>query len=319
MSPAALTSIVRSVPRVRFKNILLATDLGSASGPAQACAILLARMFGAHLFILHVDEGPGLAGQNDKHASARNTGAAARQDLRSLANLFSGAGVAFTFLIEQGEVRETLSRVADEHAIDLIVVGTHARHGLSYLLFGSIAESLGRSSSRPVITVGPKVKVSFEGPLKKIVYATDFSDESKIALPYATSLAQEFRADLTVFHAAPAAERIVRDRQHVETCLLNQIKNLAPASHFPWCKVNYVIAFGETTAEIVRHANSQESDLIILGLHNSVRFTSHLPERLAYRILCEAPCPVLSVLPSTNELKAVQVTSTFLKSAASSN
>lgn len=305
--------------RVRFKNILFATDFGSASLSAQANAILLSKMFGSHLFVLHVDEGPGMAGLDHASWAAKGARQTVDLDFRKLESVFAGAGIPFTFLLERGEVKETLERAADEHDIDLVIVGTHARHGLSYLLFGSIAESLGRSSTRPVITVGPKVQRGFERPIRRILYATDFSEESKLALPYATSLAQEFRANLTVFHAAPAAESLVRDRVHVESCLLNQLKSLAPGSHFPWCQVEHVVAFGETAGEIIRQASEKEADLIILGLHNSVRFTSHLPERLAYRILCEAPCPVLSVLPSTNELKAVQLSSEFLTKSAPSN
>jgi nucleotide-binding universal stress UspA family protein len=59
--------------------------------------------------------------------------------------------------------------------------------------------------------------------------------------------------------------------------------------------------------EIVDAAKERKADLIVLGLHGSVRFTSHLPERLSYRVLCDAPCPVMSVLPGTADLKLAEL------------
>jgi nucleotide-binding universal stress UspA family protein len=306
MSAAVRNALPRATPKVRFKNILLATDFGSASIPAQTYAILLARMFSAHLFVLHVDEISQTAEQSAGPPPLRGN-PPGDLDFRGLEKFFAGVGIPFTFLVEQGAVGATVDRAADEHAIDLIILGTHARHGLPYLRSGSIAESFGRSSPRPVITVGPRATACSESPIKSILYATDFSEESKLALPYATSLAQEFHAELTIFHVAPLAERLVLNHAQIEACLIQQLKRLAPPSRWPWCSLTHEVRYGETAAEILLQARAQDADLIVLGLHNSIRFTSHFPERLAYRILCGAPCPVLSVVPSAGESKTAHL------------
>ena len=44
---------------------------------------------------------------------------------------------------------------AQEHQIDLIIVGTVGRTGLSHLLLGSVAESVVRKAHCPVLTVRP--------------------------------------------------------------------------------------------------------------------------------------------------------------------
>ena len=46
-------------------------------------------------------------------------------------------------------------RYAKEHAIDLIVMGTHGRTGIPHLLMGSVAENVVRKSACPVLTVRP--------------------------------------------------------------------------------------------------------------------------------------------------------------------
>lgn len=317
MKLVALPIVLRTSPRVRFKNILFATDLSAASAQAQAYAVLLARMFGSHFFVLHVEAGPGLSPRYTG-ASPSPAGEAAKAvdpEINELETFFRASGVPCTMLLEHGEVRDALNRVTEKLSIDLIILGSHGRHGISYFFQGSMAEEVTRSSTLPVITVGPQAQAGFENSLKTILFATDFSEESKLALPYATSLAQEFHANLTVLHVAPKREGLVSDREHVEGYLLNQLKNLAPYSRFPWCAVSHVVTFGDTAREIHDAAKDRKADLIVLGLHRSVRFTSYLPERLSYRVLCEAPCPVMSVLPGVRELKLARLPAEFLANA----
>jgi nucleotide-binding universal stress UspA family protein len=302
MNTVMFPSVPQTSPRVRFKNILLATDLGGASAYAQAYATLVARIFGSHLYVLHV-----------QGEESGNMG------IGELETFFSASGVPFTILLERGRVLDALNQVAEEQAIDVIIVGSHGRQGVSHLFMGSTAEDVARSSVRPVITVGPQVHAGLEASLKTIVFATDFSEESRLALPYATSLAQEFHANLTILHVAPKHERLVRDREHVEWYLLNQLRSLVPHSRFPWCTVNHVVTFGDTAQEILDAARDRHADLIVVGLHGSVRFTSHLPERLSYRILCEAPCPVMSILPGSRELKLARLPGEFLAQARYQN
>jgi nucleotide-binding universal stress UspA family protein len=321
MKPSTLPTILRTSPRVHFKNILFATDLGSASAQAQAYAVLLARMFGSHLFILHVEAGLGLSPRYKGAAPSpdQEAGKVSGPGIDELEMFFRASGVPYTLLLERGEVHDALNRVVEKCSIDLIILGSHGRHGVSYLFMGSTAENVARSSRCPVITVGPQAHAGFENSLKTIIFATDFSEESKLALPYATSLAQEFRANLTVLHVAPKRERLIRDREQVEGYLLNQLKSLAPQGHFPWCAVSHVVTFGNTAQEILDAATDRKADLIVLGLHSAVRFTSHVPERLSYRVLCDAPCPVMSVLPGRSDLKLAQLAGSFLASASHAN
>lgn len=302
MNTATFPAMSQISPRVRFKNILFATDLGGASTYAQAYATLVAKIFGSHLYVLHVEAEP-----------------AEKAAVRELETFFEASGVPFTILLEQGKVLDVVNRVAEEKAIDLIIVGSHGRLGVSHLFMGSTAEEVARSSPLPVITVGPHVEAGLEAAIKTIVFATDFSEESKLALPYATSLAQEFHANLMVLHVAPKHEGMVGDRQHVGGYLLNQLRCLVPHSRFPWCAVSHLVTFGDATQKILDVAKAHKADLLVLGLHRSVRFTSHLPERLSYRVLCEASCPVLSVLPGARELKLARLPSQFLSLARYEN
>ena len=316
MNPAILNPSLKSQgsSRIRFKNILFATDLATPSAAAQAYAVLLARMFGSHLFALHAETGPALPPRFEKTLAAGNSETPA---MTELAEFFHASKVPFTLLVEPGELTEVLNRVVGEREIDLIILGTRGRKGLSHMLLGSISENVSRSSTCPVITVGPQATSGFENSLKTILFATDFSDESRAALPYAASLAQEFNARLVLTHVAP--ERLAHDRVHVEGYLMNELKELAPHGRFRWCTLDHIVTFGDPARQILKTAKDESADLIVLGLHTSIQFTSHFPERLAYSIVCDAPCPVMSVLPSLREMKLARPPAAFLAMVANMN
>ena len=69
---------------------------------------------------------------------------------------------------------------------------------------GSTAETIFRSSTVPVLTVGPNCRChrSEAIVLNTILYATDFSPVSDLALPYAFSIAKEHHAHLVLLHVA---------------------------------------------------------------------------------------------------------------------
>jgi nucleotide-binding universal stress UspA family protein len=59
-------------------------------------------------------------------------------------------------LLEVGDARDVIDRVAEHVGADLVVMGTHGRRGLRRVLLGSIAESVVRSAPCPVLTIRPK-------------------------------------------------------------------------------------------------------------------------------------------------------------------
>lgn len=55
--------------------------------------------------------------------------------------------------VMRGPAAQKVIDYAEEHDIDLIIMGTHGRSGLAHVLMGSVAERIVRKSSRPVMTV----------------------------------------------------------------------------------------------------------------------------------------------------------------------
>lgn len=145
-----------SATRARFNRILFATDFSQASRHAQRYAVALARLFGSRLLALHV-EGPSGSLMPysevspyvlDKLREARDI------QMRMLQESLQREDITFACMLETGDVKEKINEIIREHSIDLIVLGTHGRQGLSRVLMGSIVEDVFRSTTLPVLTVG---------------------------------------------------------------------------------------------------------------------------------------------------------------------
>lgn len=140
-----------------YRTILVPTD---GSDPARAAldrAVDLARTYDANIHVLYVvDVGDvGLLTPSDAPAegvrnSLRRTAERIVADAVSVAE---EAGVPAESTVTIGIPHVEILDAADELDVDLVVVGTHGRTGLTRALIGSVAERVVRRCSAPVLTV----------------------------------------------------------------------------------------------------------------------------------------------------------------------
>jgi nucleotide-binding universal stress UspA family protein len=137
-------------PMIVIKNVLVATDFSPPSDAALIYGRALARRFGASLHLLHAVENfflrPTASDPQAFMASkARMVDALLTDDDRRL-GARSGIEVS-------DSPAEAIADYAKAEGIDLIVIGTHGRTGMSRFLLGSVAEHLLRTAPCPVLTV----------------------------------------------------------------------------------------------------------------------------------------------------------------------
>lgn len=292
---------VTTAPLVSLQNILVATDFSPCSKMALTYAAALARQEKARMFLAHVvpleplspipmDAGPGTFENLAHDARTLMKKECVRPEL---------AGIEFRSLIEHGDFWPAIDTLIHDQKIDLVVVGTHGREGVSKLLMGSTAEEVFRRAACPVITVGPHVTGDclHEGRLHRVLFATDFSAASLHALPHAAMLAMEHLAPVTFLHVLASA---VPDAEFVATNFVEreldeartQLSEMVPKG----IRADIVVEVGIPAEIIARVARAQNASLIAMGVHRqSVFAATHLPWSTAHRVVCEAPCPVLTV------------------------
>jgi nucleotide-binding universal stress UspA family protein len=136
---------------IALKRILVATDFGPAAEAALTYGRALAKNFGATLTVMHVAENFFLrATIADPHALKA---AVARRLEERLTAEDRSALHARAVLDTSDQPADAITAYAKQAEIDLIVMGTHGRNGISHLLVGSVAERVVRTASCPVLTV----------------------------------------------------------------------------------------------------------------------------------------------------------------------
>ena len=139
-----------------YKRVLFATDFDEVGISAAYKAKKIADENGADLILVHVVEPipayayPGFAGFAEVELSIREQ---AEKELNELGEKL-GVDAKHRF-IEFGSTKNEILKVAQEKQIDLIVTGSHGKHGLS-LLLGSTASAILHGAQCDVLIVRAK-------------------------------------------------------------------------------------------------------------------------------------------------------------------
>jgi nucleotide-binding universal stress UspA family protein len=282
--------------QITFKNILFATDFSRATNAALPYAVEIARRFGANVHVVNVvqpDFYPYVP-PSEWARIAHEEEEFRRKGKLKLEEEFQG--LAHEFIFPSGDVWVNLSRIIEEKNIDLIVLGTHGRTGIEKILMGSTAEMVFRRAECPVLTVGcgvfSKATHAAAADLNRILFATDFSPESLAAVPYAISLAKEHRAELILMHA------IQKSEPGEVNSAFQTLRDVIPFGTWLALEPRYVVEQGAPEAAILDVATKQNADLIVMGLRAGKGFlpvTTHLVNSIAYSVVTQATCPVLTV------------------------
>ena len=144
---------------IELKNILLPADFSEPSLEATEYAVDLVKQFGSKLHLLHVIEDPVVY-----LPMFESFPLPAREEFETYAQV----RLENWILPEDQEQCEIevrwvhgtpfveILRDAKEHAVDMIVLGTHGRGLAAQLLLGSVVEKVVRSAPCPVLTVRPE-------------------------------------------------------------------------------------------------------------------------------------------------------------------
>ena len=149
--------------------------------------------------------------------------------------------------------------------------------------------------------------------IQKILYPTDFSELSLLALKYAREFAGQFSAQIHCLHVvdeaqqywaalgpeatpiAPPADEIMAGAN--EQMQAFQDKYLVGLDFAPITKV----VVGKPFLEIVRYAKEITCDFLVLATHGRSGLMHALIGSTAERVVRKAPCPVLTVRSGEHE------------------
>lgn len=282
--------------RIALNNILFATDFSDISQAALPYAVALARCYEGKIFVAHVVPfEPYLSVPLEPIPVDLDLfWNREKQSMTGFVAASSFGDVAHEEILQRGELWDVISEIIRNRNIDLVVVGTHGRHGLKKVVLGSEAEKIYRRAKCPVLSIGPEVRKDRgkDWKLSQILFATDFSENSLRALPYALSLAEENQATLIFLHLIPLVPHDNKDP--LEQTMRQRLEALMPPE--PWCKPEFVVRFDFPAHGILQVARERGADLIVMGVGKpATALTPHRPWSTASDVVSAAPCPVLTV------------------------
>jgi nucleotide-binding universal stress UspA family protein len=152
-----------------------------------------------------------------------------------------------------------------------------------------------------------------------ILYPTDFSEHSLVALPLAMDLAKHYGARLHCLHVidtsyevpllydyvVPMASEVQVEKQEHQRLAEKQLdrfvrENIAELEG----SVLKKIAVGKPFEQIISHARQEDIDLIVIGTHGHSALASMFLGSVAEKVIRKAPCAVLSVRHPEHAFKA---------------
>lgn len=135
----------------------------------------------------------------------------------------------------------------------------------------------------------------------KVLFPTDFSKNADQAFPFACALARDQKAGLVVLHVYPPpldrSEAVARAQPpRYEEDLWQLLKGFE-APGVPG-GVIHRLEEGDTVEEILRVAQTENCDLIVIGTHGRSGLSRLLMGSVAEQVLRKATCPLLTVKPA---------------------
>jgi nucleotide-binding universal stress UspA family protein len=141
-------------------------------------------------------------------------------------------------------------------------------------------------------------------PWKKVCCAVDFADPCLAAIAQAVELARHFDSELTLVHVSvrpvPAASDVLVSSREVLRGEAARHEELfaawrADVERRLGRPVRTRVLAGDPAAQVVRHAQDDRCDLIVMGTHGRTGIRRLVMGSVAERVARLAPCPVLII------------------------
>ena len=223
------------------------------------------------------------------------------QQLETWCNAARLGDVGVRTVVERGDPRQGLLRVADREQADLVVVGRIGQSaGPGLLHFGSVAEWLAHNSPVPVAVVGGAVTI----PVRSVLVGADGSPGSRAAVQWVRGLAAV--ADVKIVVASvdqqysegtPAASS-----EHWRSELEGRIRaDLASDLTSAGVEFDAVALHGANAADaLLQAAKDERTDVVVVGARGLGGFTGLRIGGVALKTLHRSDRPVV-LIPADTE------------------
>jgi nucleotide-binding universal stress UspA family protein len=218
--------------------------------------------------------------------------------LGSIAETRAGIGVPMRTLVLEGDAANCVLETAVSEQVDLIIMGTHGRSGVSRFLLGSVTQNVWRHAACPVMAIRD------EQPIQNILMPIDQHMLAEHALDPAFAIGGALSAQIHLLIVSqdsallrnddidieiapgekPFSEKLAEDIYHQEGAYLNDLQERYGASH----PITAVRA-GKADGVILEYAAENGIDLIVCrpGTHRWFQIS------ISEKVMRDSQCSLL--------------------------
>jgi len=276
-------------------SILAPTDLSDSSIPALRYARLFADRFRAKLTVVYIDPivypvdiaGPvdGLVFSTSPEHQAR-----LRREVEQHADPVMERR-PYEIDVTIGQPATSILATATERSADLIIMGTHLRHGWRRALLGSVSEGVLHGSDCPVLTVAKRDGHVGATPyaITNILCPVNFTDVARDSLHVAGRIAEAFGARLTVVHVIEADEVIdpAADEERVRNWIAPELQDVT--------SYRELVVRGGPAERVLDCADDLGADFLVVGAQHKLFRDATVIGTTTERLIRFASSPVLVV------------------------
>jgi len=238
-------------------------------------------------------------------AAAQQVAARVAEGLRRACADDHPADLAIATEIQEGRSAEVILARAAALPADLIAIGARGLSAPGEFRLGATAHKIAAHATCPVLVAQPPVRA----PLSSVVLAVDGSPEAQRAVEWVCALALPCGAEVAVISVAevvgdfPADSAGEREYARRADLALMQRAQLHTAEtqvwaaldrlHISGAQVRPIIRTGQPAAEIVRIAQEQDADLLVIGARGQTRAEPFPLGGVAEKLVRFSPCSVL--------------------------
>jgi nucleotide-binding universal stress UspA family protein len=288
-----------------FNQILFPVDFSERSIGAASHVAEMATLFGAKVTVMNVVDVMRAFSVTGEFGSAYGYGSdigSLKEGIWSQLETFAGDYLPRAcrgVYVEEGDPASVITRFAHERGVDLIMMPSHGYGPFRSLLLGSVTAKVLHDAECPVWTSAHIETMTPENhlPCRDILCAVDLSPRSAGLIQWADRLAESLVANIRVVHAVrpmePWAESQI-DCQFEEDMRQDARRRIAGLQDEAGTTALICVVTGGVGEVVAQQATRHATDLIVIGrgcLQQKLgRLRTH-----AYRIIRQAPCPVISV------------------------
>jgi nucleotide-binding universal stress UspA family protein len=196
---------------------------------------------------------------------------------------------------EEGEAHERIVDLADAENCDIIIMGRRGLRSVERMLVGRVTARVIGHSQRDVLVMPNNTSVGW----KTIVLATDGSQYSDRAAERAIAFARSYGGELRVLSVVDVPTEFYAEAPQAVDDLIRKAKSFVAAvkkkAEEAGLKAETFVGESEAYQAIIRLAQEQKADMIVIGSHGRTGLRRLLMGSVAEKVIGYAGCPVLVV------------------------